>query len=162
MSSSLAISPDNYNDFYSQLMALLAQELNDNNPNTTEIINDYLLNNPNAFPPLNNYINTSINTTSTTSPTTPPPPTTPPATSPTPMAPPIWPVSNYFTPPSPNMVNNINNYISSLPIDDNNDSSSDDSYFDDMPELLISDDNDDDLYDSDSTVCAYPSAAPYP
>lgn len=149
-------SNDNSYDLYSQLMALLALELNDNNPVTTEIINDYLLNNPNAFPPLNNYINTSVNTTSTTVPTTPSatpsatPPTTPPVTTPN-TSPPATSPSNIDT---TNLIpiNNINDYDSS---------SSDDSYFDDMPEL-ISHENDDDLYDSDCTVCAYPSVAPYP
>ena len=140
-------SNDNSYDLYSQLMALLALELNDNNPVTTEIINDYLLNNPNAFPPLNNYINTSVNTTPTT-PSTTPSTTTP--TTPT-TSPPATSLSNIDT---TNLIpiNNINDYDSS---------SSDDSYFDDMPEL-ISDQNDDDLYDSDCTVCAYPSVAPYP
>ena len=134
-------SNDNSYDLYSQLMALLALELNDNNPTTTEIINDYLINNPNAFPPLNNYINTSVNTTFATPSAT--PTTSPPATS----------LSNIDT---TNLIpiNNIYDY-------DWGSSSSDDSYFDDMPEL-ISDENDDDLYNSDSTVCAYPSIAPYP
>jgi len=151
MSFPLAIydSPDNSNDIYSQLTALLALELNDNNPNTTEIINDYLINNPNAFPPLNNYINTSVNTTFLI------PSATPPSDTPSATTPPD-------TPPNLNMMASINNYISSIPIDDNNDyfsdSSSDDSYFDDIPELL----SDDDLYDSEGTVCAYPSVAPYP
>ena len=148
MSYSLVInnSNDNSYDLYSQLMALLALELNDNNPVTTEIINDYLLNNPNAFPPLNNYINTSVNTTPTT------PSATPAPTTPT-TSPPATSLSNIDT---TNLIpiNNIYDY-------DWGSSSSDDSYFDDMPEL-ISDENDDDLYDSDCTVCAYPSVAPYP
>ena len=133
-------SNDNSYDLYSQLMALLALELNDNNPVTTEIINDYLLNNPNAFPPLNNYINTSVNTTFATPSAT--PTTSPPATS--------LSATNIDT---TNLIpiNNIYDY-------DWGSSSSDDSYFDDMPELI----SDDDLYDSDSTVCAFPSVAPFP
>lgn len=146
-------SNDNSYDLYSQLVALLALELNDNNPTTTEIINDYLINNPNAFPPLNNYINTSVNTTPTTPSTT--TPTTPSATTPTtPTTSPPATSLSATTIDTTNLtpINNIYDYGSS---------SSDDSYFDDMPEL-ISNQNDDDLYDSDCTVCAYPSVAPYP